>query len=163
MEDAEAPVSTAFLADLFAISKQAIARLAGAGVFPKLSRGRFPLGETVRGYLDFKVAGEAARRGTGSSDRVRDARATQIEMRIAREDRELVTMEEATATLDEIAGAFITLVSGLPHRITRDPRERQRIEAIIDAERLRLSDTFAKTAKKLKAGQALVDADDEED
>lgn len=156
-------INTATAAALIKVTPRYVQQLASKGCFRPIARDRWNLVDVVQGYVAWlKDEGRQASKSAAES-RVRDARATEIEQRIAREDRKLVTMEEATATLDEIAGSFITLVSRLPHRITRDPRERRRIEAIIDAERLRLSDTFAKTARKLKAGQALVDADDEDD
>ncbi|ESW91716.1 hypothetical protein X773_01165 [Mesorhizobium sp. LSJC285A00] len=163
MLNADELVSTGFLADLLGISKQAIARLARTGVLSKASRGLFPLGESVRSYLDFKVAGEAARRGTGSSDRVRDARATEIELRIAREERKLITMDECNGCLDQVVGGFITMLSVLPAQITKDIRERQRIETIIDAGRQRLSDKFDEMSNNLRAGLPDDEPDDEED
>ncbi|RWL87726.1 MAG: hypothetical protein EOR67_16135 [Mesorhizobium sp.] len=161
--DTEAPVSTTFLAELFGVSAQAIARLARAGVIGKTGRGQYPLGPSVRAYVDYKIASEAARRGTGSSDRVRDARAAEIELRIAREERKLISLDECNSCVDEIIGTFITMLSTLPAQITKDIRERQRIEAIIDAGRQRVSDKFAKLSSNLISGEEPDDDSDEED
>lgn len=163
MLNAEELVSTAFLADLFGVSPQSIARLARTGVLVKANRGKYPLGSSVRSYVEFKVSGEAVRRGTGSSDRVRDARAREIEQRIAREDRKLIALDECNNCVDEVVGSFITLLSVLPAQITKDIRERQRIEAIIDAARARLSEKFEKMSNDLSAGTTDDGAEDEED
>jgi hypothetical protein len=159
---ADEPVSTGFLADALGLTRQAIARLTRQNVLTRSGRGAYALGPNIRAYVDFRVQTEAGRRGTGSSDRMRDARAAEIEQRMALRDRTIITLDEANSAVDTIAGAFLSMLATLPARITRDVRERQRIEAIIDAERLRLSDFFKETEVKLKAGLDVEDDDEEE-
>jgi hypothetical protein len=154
MLNADDTVSAAFLADLFGVTGQTIARLAREGVLEREGRGRYPLRGAVQGYMRHRVASEAARHVEGSADRVRDARAAEIERRLQIQDRKIITMDEATGCVDEIIGAFITVLSTLPARITNNRAERQRIETIIDAERARLSGKFDEISKRLATGQA---------
>ncbi|QKC91034.1 hypothetical protein EB230_23465 [Mesorhizobium sp. NZP2234] len=72
-------------------------------------------------------------------------------------------MGEAVAALDRVTGDFLQAIGGLPARITREPRERQRIEAIIDTGRQRLSDKFDEMSNNLRAGLPDDEPDDEED
>ncbi|MER9937430.1 hypothetical protein [Mesorhizobium sp. M0088] len=140
-----------------------IDQLVREGHIPKLGRGRYPLEASVHGYIKFLKGTIAGQTKSASSNRAQDARAAEIELRMAREDRRIVDMGEAVAALDKVTGDFLQSIGGLPARITREPRERQRIEAICDAERLRLSDRFAESAQALRSGLPADQADDEDD
>lgn len=157
-------VSTAFLSAVLGITKRHIARLTHEGVLPKIAHGRYELAASVQRYMEHNARGQVARHTPEpSGDRVRDARARQIELRMAREDRAIITLPEALATVDEVAGEYLQSIGSLPARITRDPRERQRIEAICDTERLRVADRFAEKASALRSGVPANEADDEDD
>jgi hypothetical protein len=157
-------VSTAFLSEVLGLTKQGLARLSRENILPKVDRGQYELAASVQRYIDFKVRSEVSRSAPEpNGDRVKQARAAQIERRMAREDREIIALAEAVATVDEVAGEYLQSIGSLPARITRDPRERQRIEAICDAERLRLSDRFVKKARDLRSGGSADEADDEDD
>ncbi|WP_172374038.1 hypothetical protein [Mesorhizobium sp. NZP2234] len=137
--------------------------LSGKATFRSLGRGRYPLQAAVRGYIKFLKGTIAGQTKSASSNRAQDARAAEIELRIAREDRRIVDMGEAVAALDRVTGDFLQAIGGLPARITREPRERQRIEAIIDTGRQRLSDKFDEMSNNLRAGLPDDEPDDEED
>ncbi len=145
-------VNAAELARVLGVTEARIRQLAGAGVIPRLRHGVYPLREAVQGYLASKLESLAKAQGSSSADRVRDERAKEIAQRTALQERVLIHIHEATAALDEIVGAYLEPVSGLPARMTRNPRERERLEGICDGERLRLADRFARTARFLRAG-----------
>lgn len=156
-------VSSKVGAAFLGISQRWVQQLGTDGWAKPLSRGQWNLAELIQGYAA-SLKDENARKTKSAADsRVRDARAAEIEMRIAREDRKVIDLGEAAAALDRVVGDFLQAVGGLPARITRDPRERQRIEAICDAERLRLSDRFAESAQALRTGLPADQADDEDD
>lgn len=126
------------IADLIGISTQRLGQLVKAGVLPKAARGRYHTHAVVAAYLDFRVGESARRDRSQSTDALRDARAAEIRLRIAKQERELIPLEETMADFEEMTGMFVTMLETLPAQITRDVRERNRIVAIIDANRERL-------------------------
>ena len=151
------------LASLLDLTTMRIDQLVREGHIQKSGRGRYPLEASVRGYIKFLKGTIAGQTKSASSNRAQDARAAEIERRMAREDREIISLAEALTTIDEVAGEYLQSISSLPARITREPRERQRIEAICDAERLRVSDRFVKRSRALRTGGSVDEADDEDD
>lgn len=153
---------TKAMADVLGVTTQHLNRLAREGVVGKVRHGVFDVADTVQRHTGHRVAMEAKRTpAEPSANRARDARAAEIELRIAERRRELILQAEALAATDLIAGAYLESIGGLPARLTRDPRERQRIEAICDAERQRLTDAFARVARDLRSGRSADEAEPE--
>ncbi len=166
MTEAETPagtITTAQAARLLMVSDERIRQLAKNGHIPKIAKDCFNLVAVVQGYIRFLKDEERRSSKSAADSRVREARAAEIERRMAREDRDLIMLDEAMAAYDFAAGLYLTSISGLPARMTRNASERRRIEAICDGERQRLADRFAEGASTLRTGLAAVDADDEDD
>lgn len=156
-------IDTAMAAALLKITPRYVRQISSQGWYKPAGRDRWNLIELVQGYIDFlKDEGRRTSKSAAES-RVRDARAAEIERRLAREDRTIIMLDEAMAFVDLISGDFLQSIGGLPARITREPRERQRIERICDAERLRLSDLYAERSRSLRTGQSAAHADAEDD
>lgn len=66
---------------------------------------------------------------TAAVSRVTDARAAELELRIAERRRDLIPQEDAIAVVDLVAGEVNKQFAGLPARITRDVPLRREIEA----------------------------------
>lgn len=156
-------ISTAQAARLLMVSDERIRQLAKNGHIPKIAKDRFNLIAVVQGYIRFLKDEERRSSKSAADSRVRDARAAEIERRMAREDRDIIMLDEAMAAYDFATGLYLTSISGLPARMTRNASERRRLEAICDGERQRLADRFAEGASALRSGEAAVDADDEDD
>ncbi|WP_276199675.1 hypothetical protein [Chelatococcus sp. XZ-Ab1] len=136
MKTALKPASQNDLAKHFGLSRARVRALVADGIVPAgadIDTARLT-------YLDWlrdedrrstKAAGESA---------VRMARARQIELRTARDQRELVPWQEATAYTQEIVGMLISRMQGLPAQVTRDPALRSKIENAIDAIRTDVAD-----------------------
>lgn len=156
-------VSSKVGAAFLGVSQRWVQQLGTDGWVKPAARGQWNLADLIKGYAA-SLKDETAKRTKSAADsRVRDARASEIEMRIAREDRTLIALEEAMSFVDRLSGDYLQSIGGLPARITRDPRERQRIEAICDAERLRLTDLYAERGQALRTGRPADQADDEDD
>lgn len=145
-------IDTKTAAALIKVTPRRIQQLAKDGWFKAKGRGKWSLVEVVQGYIDFLADERARNSKVAAGSRLSDARAREIEIRTARLDRQVIDLDEATPLFDQLAGEFMQSLGGLPARITRVPRERQRIEAIIDGERQRISDRFAKIANTLATG-----------
>lgn len=166
MTEAETPagtITTAQAARLLMLSDERVRQLTKSGYVPTLAQGRYNLVAVVQGYIRFLKDDARQSSRTAADNRVRDARAAEIERRMAREDRDLIMLDEAMAAYDFAVGLFLASISGLPARMTRNASERRRLEAICDGERQRLADRFAEGASALRSGEAAVDADDEDD
>lgn len=146
-------ITTDQAAKLLMISTERVRQLSRTGHIPKVSRGRFHLVAVVQGYLKYLKDDERRASISAAESRVRDARAAEIERRMAREDREIIAMEEAMGTLDEMVGLMLATLNSLPAMITRNPRERRRIEDIVHRAQGRLAKQFAQRSKALAVGQ----------
>lgn len=148
-------------AAMLSITTQHLNRLVREKVIPKEGRDRYDLRAVFPAFIAHReaIAGEA--RVTPADERVRAARAREIELRIARQERELIPLDEALHNVDLIAGAMLTEYSSLPAQIARDDRQhRQRIEDVIYRSRERLAAKFDSYAKEIKSG---LPADQQED
>lgn len=156
-------ITTTQAARLLMLSDERVRQLTKSGYVPSLAQGRYNLVAVVQGYIKYLKDDERRSSRSVADNRVRDARAAEIERRMAREDRDLIMLDEAMAAYDFATGLYLTSISGLPARMTRNASERRRLEAICDGERQRLADRFAEGASALRTGEAAVDADDEDD
>ena len=91
---------------------------------------------------------------SAADSRVRDARALEIELRIAERSRELIPVEDALNDMAELAGMVRSELAGLPARLTRIVAERQKVETEIDGVLSRLSQRAAEKAEGLEAGRS---------
>ncbi|KAB2666012.1 hypothetical protein F9K91_07735 [Brucella tritici] len=131
------------------------------GVLSKTGVG-YAIGDTVRAYADHLKEGAVKKTGSESLDKVREEKALDLRMNRMRKDRELITLDEALSVADELAGLFLSYLNGLPAEITGAPRERQRLNDIIDKGRLRLADRLAKKIADLRSGEETSDAEAED-
>jgi hypothetical protein len=150
------------LAAFIGITQIRVQQLAKDDRIPRLARGKYPFAAAVKAYYGLKID-HAAQHQSSSADLLREKRAREIEIKTAQRERDLIPMSEALACADDVTGAFLHSISGLPARMTRNPRERQRLEAICDEERLRLFDRFAKSREVLRSGTASSEAVPEDD
>ena len=141
-------------ASLLQLSERRIQQLAKEGWFATTERGRYPLVPLVRGYIRFLKEENARQAKSAAEGRLKDVKAREVEMRIARADREVIDLAEAMEAVSGVAGECVAEFEGLPARITRNVRERQRIRDICDEARQRLADRFAQIARGLRSGVA---------
>ncbi len=149
-------ISTEIAARLIQVTPRRVRQLAKEGWFKAKSRDRWAIVEVVQGYIRFLKA--TAKRAAAGDNRLRDARAREIELRVARQDGTVIDVAEAVDAIDKITGRFLESITGLPAQITRDIRERQRIEQICDKERGHLERRFAEVADSIRTGVDVADA-----
>lgn len=155
--------SAAELARHLGFSRQYIRQLP-ADVFVKLPGGLYDLDAGRLGYISWLKDERRQSAKSTAAARVQVARAREIELRTAREEKRLMETDEALAVLDELVGNFKSELSSLPARITRDLGLRKSIEAETDRICHRLADLFSTRASELRAegaAEAPVDEDDE--
>lgn len=155
------PLETA--ARLLMISAERVRQLIKDGYIPRPVPGRTTLVGAVQGYIRFRD--DADRRATKSAaaTRVSDARAAEIEMRVAERRRELIPREEAEAANAYVVGLINEELNGLPARLTRDVPTRRKYELEIDGSKARVAKALADAAEHLETGKPLPHTDASDD
>ncbi|WP_245407583.1 hypothetical protein [Rhodopseudomonas faecalis] len=125
---------------LLMVTGERVRQLIKSGYVPRPVKGVIPLVAAVQGYIKFLKDEDRRSSKSAADSRVRDARAKEIELKIARQQRELLPTEEAVALCNRVVGLLISRVAGLPAEFTRDLNERRRLEGSIDAIRVEVAD-----------------------
>lgn len=155
-------VTTTYFAALFGVTVQWINKLKNEGVLSSEGRGKLRLAQAAQAYAAFLKEGATKKTGTESLDDLRKEKALDIRLARARKDREVIALDEALSAVEEVTGMYVASLTGLPAQITGVPRERQRLNDIFDAERLRLTDRFTKRITTLRTGEEDPDAEAED-
>lgn len=154
-------VSQTEMAAILGISTRMLRVYTADGILEREKAG-YRIGQTVRIYADHLKNGSEKKSGGSSMDALREEKALDLRLNRARKDRELISLDEALFVQDEITGLFLSYLVGLPAEITGEPRERRRLNEIIDKGRLRLADRLAKKISALRTGQETSDAEAED-
>lgn len=137
-------VLVADLARIFADHEKRLPRLIASGAIKEVARGRVGLVEAVRAYLADLRGELKAKSGTASIEAARIARAEATQLSLAERRREIIPTEDAELTVDYIAGAINAAITAMPARITRDPRLRRQIDALIFKLRSQIAEEIGK-------------------
>lgn len=146
---------------LLMITQQWFNKLVRDGWIKKAGKNRYRVVDVVQGYV--KYLQDENRRATksASASRVQDARAQQIEMQMAKEQRELIPIEDVAAFLSDTLGALRSELTGVPAASSRDPAVRAEIEKNQDAAIERCRAAFASGTKAIRSRQPIaVDAEE---
>ena len=146
---------------LLKISDERVRQLSQAGYFQRVTHGRYPLVGVVHGYLRYRNDRREKVEQAASSP-LSEAKLAAIERRMAREDRDLIAMDEALHAYDVAAGIYVDSLRSLPAQITNDPAERARLGAIVEIDVQRLERQFAAGRQRLVTGQDEAATEDEE-
>lgn len=152
MNDLPVTVSAGQMAEILGITPRWLRKLATEGVLQRVGRGQYPLIESVQAYVEHRADEGARKSQSTAAEDLRSQRAREIAMRIAKQERELITMEQAEQVTTDMCGCFLAVLGGLPAQISRDVAERQRVETIIREAQGRLSDELGRHAEELRKG-----------
>lgn len=130
------PTETITLAELRKITGAAdgeIEALIAAGQIDPPEHDRVPMVQAVQAFLGHLR--ETARTASASAAmaRARDARAEASELALAISRRDVIPDGEAEMATDFLCGRISEVIGGLPARVTRDLRDRRRIEETLRA------------------------------
>ncbi|KQB17102.1 hypothetical protein H9N28_07190 [Rhodobacter capsulatus] len=104
-----------------------------AGTLPALDGDRLPMVEAVQAFLHHLRDTARTASASAAMARARDARAEASELALAISRRDLVPDAEAETAADYVCGVIVDRVGGMPARVTRDLRDRRRIEETLRA------------------------------
>ena len=153
-------VNTQEAEKLLKLTRVRISQLVKDGYIEKLGRDKYHIISLVHGYIDFLKDEDRRGQKGQAQTRVADARAKQIDLKNAKEERKLMDVNEAVALFEEITGTFVAALNGLPAQLTRDIAERERIEKVIDRQRTVLETRFSKSAKDILPDSEVANADE---
>jgi len=120
------------------------------GLLKKVSRGLYRVADVAQAALKFRESEDRKSSLTEEAKRVQTARASEIELRTAKEMREVIPIEEITDFLTETIGALRSELSGVAAASTRDPLIRAEIEKNLDAAIERCRAAFGSADKAVR-------------
>ncbi|WP_336801707.1 hypothetical protein [Kaistia sp. MMO-174] len=149
--------------ELIMVSKERIRQLVEAGYITKLRANRYSKRGVVQGYIRFLKDEERRSSKSATASKVGEARAREIELRIAQKEHRICDTEDAIGVVEEIVGMYRSELSGLPARLARnDLPLRREIEKNVNGILDRVSATLAKRALALRTGGEAFEADAED-
>lgn len=130
------------------VSGQWIRRLQSDGYIPAAnSKGVVQYRDVANGYIRWLKDDARRSSKSASATAVQEARASEIALRVAERRRDLIRMDEAISTIDDVFGPLKSELAGVPARATRDIALRKHIEAELDA-------ALGRAVKRLHAASA---------
>ena len=156
-------ISTEVAGRLLMISAERVRQLIKAEYIARGAGGKIALVAAVQGYIKFLKDEDRRSSKSASDSRVRDARAAEIELRVAERRRVLIEMDEAIAASDKIVAVVRAEIVGLPARATRDMDVRRVIEKEAHESLKRIATTLREIGDDLRAGRDVLGADAEGD
>lgn len=145
-------ISVDVAARLLRVSRRRFFQLVSDGWISKDPAGEYTIVGVVHGALDYRDDQLKRAQKNEADNRLRDARAREIELRTARQEGELVPIDEANAIMHQIVGRMVSLLASVPARVTRDVRLRRQIEDAIDEVRSQLSKELVKLGEEYGRG-----------
>ncbi|KTS12886.1 hypothetical protein NS228_25185 [Methylobacterium indicum] len=143
-------VSAADGALLLKLTPRRLQQLAAEGVIPKAARGRYPLAGLIQGYAGYLQDDQRRASKSAAASGLQTARQREIEMRMAKDEGELIPMVEALGVIDEYASAVTTSIKNLPVRFSRNMAERARIQPLVDETLRAVAKAMTKKAEELR-------------
>ena len=138
---------------LLMIGPERIRQLNKAGYVPIPKRGFTTIVGAVQGYIRFLKDEDRKQTKSGASERASDARAREIEQKIAERDRRLIPIEDAEFAMDTLVGVVNGEMDGMAARITRDVALRRLIEADVHGAKNRIADGLAEGKRAARTGR----------
>lgn len=137
-----------------------IKRLIAEGYIKRIASGDLRRVDVFKGILAFKNDEDRRAQKVQAESRVKDARAAEIELRLAVRRRELIPFTDAEAGFAALCGMIRETLDGFPARITRDRALRAQIERETDDALRRISERAEAVGEALAAGREVFEAGD---
>ncbi len=118
---------------LLMVTPERVRQLIKSGHIEKTRHGFTTIPSAVQGYIRFLKESASERTTNAAMTRAQEARAKEVELRIKREERELIQIDEAMLAMSMLCGIVSQQMTGLPARITRDKELRRQIETEVHA------------------------------
>lgn len=124
-------ISVEDFARIIGVTPRTVRNYISEGVVTSGARGKIRLNPSIRDLID------AARKNRPDSqlDRARaralDARTKAQELKLAREQGEVIAYDDAEALVEDLVGLFVSHIESVPPRFTRDMKVRLELEKTV--------------------------------
>jgi hypothetical protein len=148
-DDAPRFVTASALGPHIGCSRQNVVKLADEGVIERRADGLFDQDQSRLRYIRFL---QSARRNSARSEAdaaLARSKARLMELRIGQQERTLMRVDEALEVVDAITGLYLTKLSELPARATRDLSVRRSIDKVVREIRDELASECAKRVAEI--------------
>lgn len=145
-------ISTEVAGRLLMITAERVRQLMKSGHIEKTRHGFTTIPSAVQGYIRFLKESASDRTTNAALTRAQDARAREVELRIKREERDLIQLDEAMLAMSMLCGIVSQQLTGLPARITRDKDLRRTIETEVHAAQEAIATAFDKLSGFVREG-----------
>jgi hypothetical protein len=149
----ETMLTVAEAAQLLMVTPQWVRDLGAKGYIPKAEGGKVPMVAAVQGYIKWLKDEERRTSKTAAQSAVQQARAREIELRIARESGKLIDLEDAETTFATILGIYRSELAGVAAASTRDLVLRETIDRALNDAVARARDRFRQHIEALRTGR----------
>jgi phage terminase Nu1 subunit (DNA packaging protein) len=146
-------ISASDLGNILGISERRVRQLAAEGKIPKPTRGKFDAPACVKAILEAARSDRPESALEKARARAIDARARTQEMKIAREERELIPFDDAVEAMELKMGAVNTALTTLPARFTRNLEIREQLDDLVFTIREEISNKLEELSKKYLEGK----------
>jgi phage terminase Nu1 subunit (DNA packaging protein) len=140
-------ISTQEAAALLEITPHRLRQLIAEGHIAQAKRAKVGLVGAVQGYIRFLKDDTRRSSKSASASRVQDARAREIDLKIAEREGRLIDAVEHRDLFAESFGIIKSGLDSIPARVTRDMALRRKIETEIDDVLRRAADRFEQAAR----------------
>ena len=140
------------VARLLMLSEERVRQLVKLEIIPKEAKGVYSPVKVVQGYIKFLKDEERRNSKSATVTRMQEAKAQEIEMRVAESQRRLVPVEDASAAIDLIMAKVRAEIAGIPARATRDLELRRRLEAEVHGTLNRIAEAIVASAEFIETG-----------
>ena len=145
-------VTATALGEHLGMSRQAVSALEKAGVLRMGKSGLFDEDESRLAYITHLRDGRRDTPRSEADTRAREARARQIELKVAREEGRLIDVEDMEQGFAAAISQFRSELGGVPAAASRDTTIRRAIDRAINDAVARLRDHFAALGQSLRSG-----------
>jgi hypothetical protein len=152
-------ISLTDAAKLISKTPRWVTELVKAGRIKHPKGGLYRPVEVVRGYVASILESKKQTNKSASLAQVQTARAAEIELRTARQERRIIKTDEAIAFVDEVLGVLKADFDGAAASITRDPGLRNQIEVKINDILAHAAARYEQKASALREGGDATEAD----
>jgi hypothetical protein len=145
------------------VNDQHIVNLNRDGWIHKTASSKYRLVEVIQGYLHAKTASAKTKTRSAAEDRLRVARAREVELRTAIRARELIEMVDAVASVQSLCGAVRAEFGSLAARVTTDLGLRGQIEEAVNEALNRIADRLGEETAVLQRGSEDTEGSEDDD
>lgn len=150
-------LTTAGAAQLLGISRQRLEQMVDEGSVRRKAPNCYVLGELVPDVVARAQNDRRTSTEKHADNRVRQARAAQIELATAIKARDYIPLTDAQAAVDALCGIVRTEAAGIAPRCTREVSLRRTIEAEVNGSLSRIAERLRQVSSALQQGRDLAD------